>query len=215
MTRHSTRVGSYANISFSLPLVVRPVLPKPLFAAGDGRSQDTSWLQLTHPMVGVIPTPRGVWRKSDILMVATGHQDCEAGCKGDNRRPRRSRRPEQAAHGQETNACPNCRQQRQTLTRGNGSGPEWGVDRRDERVTWCSSIHPYGGPADSTDLQAASNGESERCNLARDSRRVVARREGDQAVCLRGEGLPEKRKAWGNAHDRLTRARSRGWKRCR
>jgi hypothetical protein len=53
--------------------------------AGDGRSQGLSWRQLIHPTVGVIPAPRGAWRKSDIPMVATGHQGCEAGCNGDNR----------------------------------------------------------------------------------------------------------------------------------
>jgi hypothetical protein len=27
-------------------------------------------------MVGVIPAPHGAWRKSDILMAATGYQRC-------------------------------------------------------------------------------------------------------------------------------------------
>jgi hypothetical protein len=56
---------------------------------GDGRSQDVSWRQLIRPTVGAIPAPHGAWRKSDVPMVATGHQGCEAGCNGDNRRPRR------------------------------------------------------------------------------------------------------------------------------
>ncbi len=44
----------------TLPLVVRSVLSKPLATAGDERGQEWSWSQLTHPMVGAIPTPHGV-----------------------------------------------------------------------------------------------------------------------------------------------------------
>lgn len=36
----------------------------------------TPWSQLNCPMVGAIPAPHGAWRKSDVLMAATGYQCC-------------------------------------------------------------------------------------------------------------------------------------------
>jgi len=77
----------------TLRLVVRPVLSKPLVIAGDERGQGTSWSQLTHPMVGAIPTPHGAWRNSTIPVAATGPQRDKAGWNGDNRRPRRRDTP--------------------------------------------------------------------------------------------------------------------------
>src|SRR5262245_12558973 len=77
-------------------------------------------------------------------------------------------------------------------TRGRGPGPN-GHGSPGWAGHQVPTHAPIRRPADSADLKAATNGESERVNPARRSRRAgAARRAGDQAASSRGEGLPEK-----------------------